>query len=235
MDYFEFKQFRVCQEHAAFKVGTDGVLLGAWSDISSARRILDIGTGTGLIALMLAQRSGSETEITALEPDKESYFEAAHNAGISPWKKRINIINKRVQDFIPGEMFDMVISNPPFFRNSLCSRDERVSRARHDSDLNSTDLIRSVNRLTGPHGRFCLILPYAEAAMFIAEASGYGLYCNKVLKIKPVPSSPVKRMLMEFGKEKEEFRQSFITIEKGRRHEYTESYKRLTGDFYPAF
>lgn len=234
MDYFDFKQFRVYQQKSAFKVGTDSVLLGAWVDPSSASAILDIGTGTGLLALMMAQKSPAK--ITAIEPDGQSYEEAVSNAGISPWGNSINIINTRVQDYHPaGAEFDLIISNPPFFRGSLHNKDERLSRSRHDCDLSSRELLEVARRLMSTGGTFCLVLPYAESALFIAEAADFGLYCNRILKVKPLPSSPVKRVLMEFGRKKKELHQSFLTIEKGERHEYTAAYRKLTAAYYLYF
>ena len=232
MDYFDFKQFRIYQHKSAFRIGTDAVLLGAWADTSSAAMILDIGTGTGLLALMMAQRTGSE--IIALEPDNHSYEQALENVRINPWNNRIQVLNIKVQDYYPDHKFDLIVSNPPFFRKSLVNRDERLSRARHDHDLPSFNLLRAVERLITVNGKFCLVLPYAEAALFIAEAADFELYCNKILRIKPMPSAPVKRMLMEFGREKRELQQSFLTIETAR-HEYTDEYKKLTADFYIDF
>ena len=117
---------------------------------------------------------------------------------------------------------------------SLVNRDERLSKARHDFDLSSIELLNAVSRLITVTGIFCVILPFAEAALLIAEAIDFNLYCNKILRIKPLPSSPVKRMLMEFGREKRELQQSFLTIE-STRHKYTEEYKQLTADFYLDF
>ncbi|MDZ7737926.1 MAG: methyltransferase [Bacteroidales bacterium] len=234
MDYFDFKQFRIYQQKAAFKVGTDSVLLGAWTDPSSAATILDIGTGTGLLALMMAQKSPAD--ITAIEPDGQSYEEAVSNAGNSPWSNRINITNTRLQDYHPaGPDFDLIISNPPFFRSSLHNKDERLSRTRHDCDLSSQELLEGAGRLMSAGGTFCLVLPYAESALFIAEAADFGLYCNRILKVKPLPSSPVKRVLMEFGRKKKELHQAFLTIEKGERHEYTAAYRKLTAAYYLYF
>ncbi|HCC71280.1 MAG TPA: tRNA (adenine-N(6)-)-methyltransferase [Bacteroidales bacterium] len=233
MKYFDFKQFRINQERSAFKVGTDGVLLGAWADASSAGNILDIGTGTGLLALMLGQRT--ECDIVAVEADKTSYEEALLNVNNSPWHKRIRLVNTSIQDYLPARTFDLIVSNPPFFSNSLKNKDERLGRARHDINLNPRDLLKAVERLLSGEGTFCLVLPYTGAALFIADASEFGLYCNKMLKVKPLPSSPVKRILMEFSRVKKEMHQSFLTIESGKRHQYTVAYKKLTSAYYLNF
>jgi len=232
MDHFDFKQFRINQQKAAFKTGTDGVMLGAWADASSAARVLDIGTGSGLIALMIAQRT--DAAITGIEPDILSCEQARENVQGSPWKDRIEIVKTRLQDYSPGHSFDLVVSNPPFFRQSLTGSDQRLSRARHDYDLTGKELLRGVSSLLAPGGKFCLILPYAEAAIFIAEAAEEGLFCNKILKVKPLPSAPVKRMLMEFADSKSELQQSFLTIEK-KRHRYSDDYIKLTADYYLNF
>lgn len=232
MDYFDFKQFRVKQDKAAFKTGTDGVMLGAWADASSATRVLDIGTGSGLISLMIAQRT--DASIVGIEPDMSSYEQARENMENSPWQERIEIVNTRLQDYSPGYRFDLLVSNPPFFRQSLTGNDHRRARARHDYDLSGAELVKGVSRLLAPGGKFCLILPYVEAAIFIAEAAESGLFCNKILRVKPLPSSPVRRMLMEFAAGKGELQQSFLTIER-KRHKYTDEYKNLTADYYLYF
>lgn len=233
MSYFDFKKFRVYQENSAFKIGTDGVLLGAWADASMAGNVLDIGTGTGLIALMIAQRSSCS--ITALEPDVKSYEEAVYNVEQSPWHKRINVFNMRLQDHEPPTGYDLIVTNPPFFRHSLRNRDPRVSKTRHNYDLDFSILLDYAGRMLSSDGKFYLVLPYAEAALFIADASHYGLYCNRLVKVKPLPSSGVKRMLMEFGKTKKQLHQSFLVVETGKRHEYSPEYKKLTADYYLAF
>ncbi len=230
-NYFSFKQFTVYQDRCAFKVGTDGVLLGACANISGARSILDIGTGTGLIALMLAQRC--EAEITAIELDRASFEQACSNVESSKWKDRIKVINTAIQDYFPGSAkFDLIVSNPPFFIDSLPNPDQLKAAARHNIQMNNEDLLSGVSRLMAEGGRFQVIMPYVEGNILIAEAQSFGLYCINILKIKPLPTSEIRRMILTFSREKIKTHESFLTIEHGKRHEFTEEYKALTRDFY---
>lgn len=233
-NYFNFKEFSVFQEKSAFKVGTDGVLLGAISDFKGRNRILDIGTGTGLIALMAAQRC--DGLITAIEPDEESFAEASENVSGSKWSNRIKVINTDLQSYFPDEeKFDLIVSNPPYFSNSLKNPDSRKSASRHNDALTTKELLKGVARLLCKDGIFQLIMPYAEGNIFIAEAPQHGLYCNKILKIKPLPTSEIRRLILTFSREKIRVKESFLTIERGARHEFTEEYKSLTKDFYLKF
>lgn len=233
--WFNFKQFKVWQQDSAFKVGTDGVLLGAWSEIERDSTILDIGTGTGLIALMSAQRS--KADIVAIEPDKLSAAEASLNIAKSPWHKRISVKEVSLQEYSKSKesKFEHIITNPPFFRDSLHNPDKRLSRARHSYSLSSTELLTSVKTLLDDSGKLSLILPYTEANLFIAEAAGYGLYCTRILNIKPLPDRPVKRIIMEFSYKRVKPSSGFLIIETGRRHDYSHEYRALTKDFYLEF
>ena len=228
--WFDFKHFRVCQADSAFKVGTDGVLLGAWCRVEESKKVLDIGSGTGLIALMIAQRS--RASITALEPDSLSAAEAGRNFESSPWPARIEIFEKSIQDFCPGtNRYDHIVTNPPYFRNSLTNPDKRLSAARHNHSLSSNDLLDCVAKLLEDNGIFSIILPYKEANLFIAEASDYEFYCNRILNIKPLPRKSVNRMLLEFSQHKTKLETGILVIETGIRHkyslEYMDSYKRF--------
>lgn len=233
-DYFTFKQFSINQGKTAFKVGTDGVLLGAYADINGAGRILDIGTGTGLIALMLAQRC--EAEITALEPDSDSFEQACSNVGRSRWSNRIKMVKSSLQDYRPaGTRFDLIVTNPPYFTDSLKNPDDRKASARHNVLLNNDELLRGVSRLMEEEGRLQVIMPYAEGNVLIAEAQAYGLYCCDILKIKPLPSSEISRMILTFSRHRRKASEKFLTIEHGKRHEFTEEYIKLTKEFYIKF
>ncbi len=233
-NHFSFKQFTVRQEKAAFKVGTDGVLLGATAYVSGAERILDVGTGTGLIALIVAQRC--DAQITAIEPDKESFEQAVENVRESPFSTRISVLNCSLQEYLPDEdKFDLIVSNPPFFSDSLRNPDPRLSAARHNDNLTSEDILLGAKRMLSQKGRLQLIMPYVEGNIFIAEAAGHGFYCNNILKIRPLPTSEIRRVVLTFSREKKMPSESFLTIERGPRHEFTDEYINLTKDFYLKF
>ncbi len=232
--YFTFKEFTIYQDRTAFKVGTDGVLLGAVADVNSRKRILDIGTGTGLIAIMLAQRS--KAEIVAIEPDRESFLQAGSNISLCKWSNRIKIEQTDLQNFTTtGDKFDLIVTNPPFFNDSLLNPDPRKSAARHNVNLTRMEILEGVSVLLEEYGCFQLILPYAEANVFIAEAVQYGFYCNSLLKIRPLPTSDIRRIILSFSKIRQKPTEKFLTIEHGKRHEFTEDYISLTKDFYLKF
>lgn len=232
-NYFEFRQFTIRQDRCAFKVGTDGVILGAAADISGVSRILDIGSGTGLIAIMLAQRCNAL--ITALEPDMESFLQLSENVNACRWKERISAVNSRIQDFTADQDFDLIVSNPPYFINSIRNPDSRKSGARHNDTLSHDDLLSGVSRLMGKNGKLMVIVPFAEGNVLIAEAAGYGLYLNKILKIRPLPTSDIRRMVITFSRNRVNPAEKFLTIEHGKRHDFTDEYKALTKDFYLKF
>lgn len=233
-DYFSFKQFTINQEKASFKVGTDGVLLGACTDVNDVKRILDIGSGTGLIAIMLAQRCNAE--IVAIEPDTESYIQAKENVMLCKWANRIQVINTDLQNYFAGEeKFDLIVTNPPYFSDSLKNPDPRKAAARHNDSLSSEELLKGVSRLLTEGGHLQLILPYVEGNIFIAEAHKYGLYCNNILKIRPLSNLEVRRLVLTFSRKQSMVSEKFLTKEHGKRHEFTEEYINLTKDFYLKF
>lgn len=235
-NYFKFKQFTVCQDKCAMKVGTDGVLIGAWADCENAKAILDIGTGTGLIALMLAQRSNAE--IHAIEIDDDACDQAKENVTKSPWSNKIRISNISLQDYInekSNSKYDLIVSNPPYFQNSLFAPDEKRTNARHNSSFELEDLIDITVKLLNDKGNLSIILPYLEATMFIIQAAEKGLYCVRQTKVLPKPGREPKRLLLEFMKIKKPLIEQEIIIELNKRHQYSEAYKNLTKDYYLAF
>lgn len=217
------------------KVGTDGVLLGAWADCVNVKSILDIGAGTGLISLMLAQRSNAKIE--AVEIDKAACVQAKENVNKSLWEDRVEILNKSFQDFAKttNGKYDLIVSNPPYFQNSLYAPDKKRTDARHNSNLELEDLILGALSLLSVKGRLSVILPYLEGTMFILKAAESGLYCVRQTKVLPKPAKEPKRLLLEFMKEKMPLVEQELIIELNKRHEYSEAYKNLTKDFYLAF
>ena len=234
-NYFEFKQFTVHQEHAPFKITTDSVMLGAWAQLKDAKNVLDIGTGTGILALMAAQRSVAQ--IVAVEPDPGSYMQAGLNISDSPWHNRITLINTRVQDYFPaaGLLFDTVITNPPFFVDSLPNPDPGKAMARHSFSLSHPELLEAALRLMTPSGTLQMVLPVNEAGQFIEMSASVGLYCQRKLIVKPTPATPPSRVLMTFCLEKRIVEEATIVIEKEGRHHYSDEYVSLTKDFYLKF
>lgn len=229
--YFQFKQFRVEQEKCAMKVGTDGVLLGAWADVSAASRILDIGAGTGLIALMLAQRQPNAS-VTAIEIDEAASSQANENFQASPWSERMTCLPISLQEFLKkqDQRFDLIVSNPPYFVNSLKNPDKQRSQARHTDSLSFEELMQAATLLT-ENGRFAVVLPAQSEAEIFAAAQKNNLHCTHKTEVLPKSNAAPKRILLEFQKEATTFRQDQLTIEMDR-HVYTPEFKKMTEDFY---
>jgi tRNA1Val (adenine37-N6)-methyltransferase len=234
-DYFKFKQFIVYQDQCAMKVGTDGVLLGAWANVESADRILDIGTGTGLIALMMAQRSNAA--IDAVEIDSNACEQAQENVNQSLWSNRIKIIHQSFQDFATKTKtkYDLIVSNPPYFQNSLTPPRENRTKARHNTDLQLADILIGALNCLSESGTLSLILPYIEGSLFIVKAAEQGLFCVRKTNVLPKPGRKPKRLLLEFKKIKKPFIEQQLVVELNKRHEYSDDYKNLTKDFYLKF
>jgi tRNA1Val (adenine37-N6)-methyltransferase len=234
-DYFRFKHFTIWQDRTAMKVGTDGVLLGAWADPVGAKTILDVGTGTGLLALMMAQRS--QGIITALELEKGAFLQAKENIQRSPWQERIVVLHLAFQDYYkkPLERHDMIITNPPYFKNSLESPTQERTLARHNQQLTHGEILEGSLRLLKPQGKLNLILPYEAAERFTGMAAQKGLYCTRRTSVYPRAHKKPARALMEFGFTKETTREGTLVIEKEQRHQFTDAYQGLTRNFYLNF
>jgi tRNA1Val (adenine37-N6)-methyltransferase len=217
------------------KVGTDGVLLGAWADPSGCLHILDAGTGTGLLALMMAQRC--KALIDAIDIDPSAAGQAVENVRSSPWSDRIRVSNVSFQEFAGSATgkYDLVVCNPPYFRNSLKPNNRSRTIARHSDNLEPDELLRSCVKVLRTEGRFCLILPSEQEEEFISLSAQNGLFPSKILRIKPVPGKPFHRVLMELGFCQKPVEESEMVIEANGRHGYSPEYISLTADFYPGF
>ena len=229
---FKFKQFAVEQDDVAMKVGTDGVLLGAWAECEGAKRILDIGTGTGVIALQMAQRNPT-AQVQAVEIDETAAKRARANFDNSPWAERLEIAQTAVQEFYPAEKFDLIISNPPYFIDSLLPPDAKRSTARHTHDLTFEELDKAVCRLLAENGKFVLILPITEFEKYLSLTQ---LHLVRRCDICPIEGGAVKRVMGEFATHKPTAtKHENIAIERGQRGDYTDEYRALTKDFYLKF
>lgn len=231
--YFRFKKFTVYHDKCAMKVGTDAVLLGAWADTSFCRNILDIGTGTGIIALMLAQRSQATVE--AIDIDKEACVQATENAAASPYTERIKVVHASCADFAASNQqkrYDLIVSNPPYFINSLKCPDNKRTVARHTDTLLLSDLIREAQTLLSPSGRIALVLPYEQLEEVKALASANHLYICRQTDVIPTLGAAPKRLLVELSTTEENIKnRDTLTIEEAR-HQYTPEYIALTKEFY---
>lgn len=234
MSKFQFKKFSVEQDRCAMKVGTDGVLLGAWTPIeNNLFSILDIGTGTGIIALMLAQRSGAE-QIDALEIDEDAYEQATDNFENSPWNDRLFCFHAGLDEFVeePEDEYDLIVSNPPFFSEDYKSDNEQRDLARFQDAMPFEDLIEAAALLLSENGIFSVIIPFKEEEKFLALANEYELYPLKITRVKGTPTSEIKRSLLAFSRnEITDFSVDELIIETAR-HIYTPEYIALTKDFY---
>ncbi|MFZ4797886.1 MAG: tRNA1(Val) (adenine(37)-N6)-methyltransferase [Bacteroidia bacterium] len=230
--YFQFKQFLVNQEHCAMKVGTDSVLLGCLTSVNAAVNCLDIGTGTGILSLMLAQRN-NELQIDAIEIDEQAFVQAKNNFSSSKFSNQIQIHLGALQNFAPNKKYDLIISNPPYFigKNNFSINDLQRAKARHDNDLPFDVLIESVLKLLNTKGKFVLILPIAEATIFKVLANEKGLFVNNFFFIKPKPNKASNRIIIEFSmKQTVEISEEFIVYNED--NSQTEAYKKLTEEFY---
>ena len=232
---FTFKKFHITDNHTAMKVGTDGVLLGAWA--KGGLKVLDIGTGTGLIALMMAQRFPT-AQIDAIEIDKGALEDARFNVSQSPFNNRINIINSPLQDYKPCNetqeegIYDAIVCNPPYFINSLKNPLQQRTTARHTDSLSHQELIYHSKRLLKPNGSLSIIIPSNNKDILEAEAIFNGLSILKITNIKTKSSKPAKRCLIEFGKDATtecKIEEQVLNDDMGVR---TMWYKNLTQAFY---
>lgn len=232
---FRFKRFFITDQNSAMKVNTDGVLLGAWTGTEKLKKILDVGTGSGLIAIMLAQRS--EAEIDAIDIHEPSCEDAKANFAESPWKNRLHIFHQSLSDFakVCDKKYDLVVSNPPFHANSLKSPYQGKNLSKHTINMAHKDLIKDSIHVLNQSGRLSIILPSSEYLRFSEDARTQGLHCTRECRVLSKPGKNPIRIMMEF-----EFKKTLTTLVSEliiRNHggDYHEDYKILTKDFYLRF
>lgn len=228
---FSFKQFCIAHDKCAMKVGTDGVLLGAWTNCKNAANILDVGTGSGLIALMLAQRS--QAQIQGIDIDKDASRQAASNFDISPFANRLQSIQGSFIDFQTDKKYDLIVSNPPYFVDSMKSPSKARNDARHNDGLSLSDLVCKSCAMLKPYGIISLILPFDSLSTIEPLSKSAGLYLNRKTEIKPLPSVKAKRVLLEYSFIDGKLEENELTIELSR-HLYSPEYIKLCKDFYLA-
>lgn len=233
MKPFEFKQFTINQDRCAMKIGTDAVLLGAWTSLDAhPNSILDIGAGTGVLALMLAQRSNAEL-IDAIEIDDAAYEQCVDNFETSPWGDRLFCYHAALDEFVAeiDEQYDLIISNPPFHSDTFKSDNAQRDLARFVDALPFDQLIESVSKLLSQEGTFSVIIPFSEENKFIERAAKNHLFLNQHLRVKGSPQSEIKRSLLQFSFQETSVTPNELIIETTR-HQYTKEYMALTQDFY---
>ena len=230
---FHFKQFTIHQDRCAMKIGTDGVLLGAWTSIKgNLGSILDVGTGTGIISLMLAQRSIAET-IDAIEIDGGAYEQCVENFETSDWGDRLFCYHAGFDEFVQEveEKYDLIVCNPPFYSEDVSSGNSSRDIARQNTSLPFDELLKGVSKLLSEDGLFATIIPFKEEKGFLALAESFGLFLNRVLRVRGNPSTEIKRSLLELGFKERKASIDELTVEI-ERHKYTKNYIELTKDFY---
>jgi len=230
---FQFKQFQIEQNKCAMKIGTDAVLLGAWVNVESKPfSILDIGTGTGIIALMLAQRSFADA-IEAIEIDADAFEQAAENFENSPWGDRLFCFHASFLEFVDevDEEYDLIVSNPPFYTENYKTDNVQRDLARFQDALPFEHLLYGVSKLLSDNGEASFIIPFKEESNFIALAKKFHLFPKRVMRVKGTHASEIKRSMLCFTRRRVSIETSEIVIETAR-HQYTEDYIALTKDFY---
>ena len=236
MKPFQFKQFTVHQDKTAMKIGTDAVLLGAWCDLGEyPDAILDVGSGTGIISLMLAQRSDAMT-IDAVEIDDNAYEQTVENFEQSDWGDRLFCYNAPFVEFVEEmeeeeEEYDIIVSNPPFYTNAFETEDASRNKARFTTSLSFEELLTGVAKILSNNGLFSVIIPFQEEEKFVALAKKKNLFVNKVCRVKGNQNSDIKRSMLTFSFQEKNIEIEELVIEK-ERHQYTDAYINLTKEFY---
>ena len=230
---FQFKQFAIQQDKCAMKIGTDAVLIGAWCPVdNNPNSVLDIGAGTGILSLILAQRTIAE-QIDAIEIDESAYEQCVDNFENSSWSDRLFCFHAGLDEFVedPECEYDLIISNPPFYTEDFKSENEQRDLARFEDALPFHDLIEAADLLLSEKGIFVVIIPFKEEFNFTSLSEGFDLFPFKITHVKGTPTSKIKRSLIAFSRVDAEFSMDELIIETSR-HVYTQKYINLTKDFY---
>lgn len=233
---FTFKQFFVAHDRCAMKVNTDAIILGTWTHIGSAQRILDIGTGSGVIALMMAQRSSSEVFVDGIELESQAYLQAEDNFINSLWRDRIQAIHKDIIDY-SGEAdnrYDLIVTNPPYFVKGVDCYSNARNQARYTSTLTHESLLLSCEKLLTSEGRLSLVLPYNIAIKFLEQVQCQGWYCGRKLIVTDSESKPPHLLLLEMAPYPLKHCEDFLVI-RGVDRKYSDEFRQLTSDFYLFF
>lgn len=230
---FQFKEFKIHQDKTAMKVGTDGVLLGAWVQSKPAYfSVLDIGAGTGLIALILAQKSNAEV-IDAIELNDEAYEQTVENFELSNWGDRLFCYHASLQEFVDEieDEYDLIVSNPPFYTSTYKELSEDRAMARHTESLTYDELLAGTSKLLSAIGSCAFIIPFSEEENFIKIASENNLFPNRITNVKGTENSPIKRSLLQLSFQETTVKKTELIIEI-ERHKYTQNYIDLVQDYY---
>ncbi|MDC9594579.1 tRNA(1)(Val) (adenine(37)-N(6))-methyltransferase TrmN [Xenorhabdus sp. IM139775] len=235
---FTFKQFFIGHDKCAMKVGTDGVLLGAWAPVYNRKRCLDIGCGSGLIALMIAQRTKADTTIDAVELDVLAAMQAADNVQQSPWSSRITVYQQDIYNFVQQNkvheirpQYDLIVSNPPYFEPAVACRNEARNQARYTESLTHQGLLACVQKLIAPTGLFCLVLPYGIGEQFEKMASDLGWFTHFRVNVRDRQDKPLHRLLLGLSRQKQDIQVGELTI-RSPDGTYSDPFRQLITDFY---
>ncbi|MDF2176836.1 methyltransferase [Aliiglaciecola sp. CAU 1673] len=215
------------------KVGTDGILLGSWVETGAAEQILDIGTGSGLLALMLAQKSRSSSRITAVEIDNKAAQQAQDNVKRSPWSDKIRILCQPVQAMDSQSQFDLIVSNPPYYKAGQ-QFDPARETARHDGALTLPQLAQRVSQLLTPNGRFCCVLPVDGAEVLSKVFKGFGIWPDRQCLVSTVEGKPPSRVLLQFARGQQHMASEFLFI-RDQQGCYSDLYRQLCQAYYLNF
>ena len=232
---FNFKEFSIHQNNAAMKIGTDGILIGAWVNVSEKFKAIDIGSGTGIISIMLCQRN-INLELDSIEISPNAIIDAKINIKSCNWSNRIKLFHRDLKDFHPHSNYDLIVSNPPFFKESLEPSNSERSKARHQNDLKLEDILKFSKQNLSKDGSLNIILPFEQKKEAKEFAKKYGLKSIRECTVYPKPNKAPHRILIEFSKTKnKQVMKESLVIEENGRHNYSEDYKKLTREFYTIF